>query len=576
MDRVAEVRAFAAHLREGRTAREKEWRELAEWIAPYRGVFTGEDLAPSGERRNGQAFTQAATQALLRGASGMTSGMTPRNISWFEPDFEEASLAEASGARAWLDEVDRRMKTTLAEGGFYQAIHNFNTDLLWSGCALLYSEVSASCALRFECVQVGSFCVALDGEGRLDAVCRAMIRTPAWLAATFGRDALSPATRRRLDRQPYSPVRVMHLVRRRDFAGSGSGHDSGHDAVASAQKQGGHTGNRKGHLPWESLFWEDSGSSAFLHEGGYHEIPYFFTVWHESTTPYGIGPGDDALPDSRQFDLMERHKLEGLAKLVNPPVQMPGVLKSRPDLAPGGITSVTERVKIEPILDLNAYAQSFQYLQDELRTVSQRLEQSLMASIFASMPLDQRPHDMSATEFLARRREAMQQLGPVMSAYEPNVLSPLLHRTAATLDRAGLLPPPPPDLAGLPLLLKMVFVSPLANALRQTGAETTRALLQDAAMLAQMQPEVLDKLDLDQAIDELASGLGVPGKIVRADADVAALRQARAHALAVTQQEMMDQARVQHMVGTARELAGTAKTLDDINSAQQQTRQDNG
>ncbi len=573
MDRLAEAKAFAAHLREGRTAREKEWRELAEWIAPYRGVFTGEDLAPSGERRNSRAFTQAATQALLRGASGMTSGMTPRNISWFEPDFDEPSLAEASGARAWLDEVDRRMKASLAEGGFYQAIHNFNTDLLWAGCALLYSEVSSSCPLRFECVQVGSFCVALDGEGRPEAVCRAMIRTPSWLAATFGRNALSPASRRKLDRQPYAPVRVLHLVRRRAPAGSGrdSGYDSGHDAGSS------------GHLPWESLFWEESGSSGFLHEGGYYEIPYFFTVWHESTTPYGIGPGDDALPDSRQFDLMERHKLEGLAKLVNPPVQMPGVLKSRPDLAPGGITSVTERVKIEPILDLGAYAQSFQYLQAELRTVSQRLEHSLMASIFASMPLDQRPHDMSATEFLARRRESLQQLGPVMSAYEPNVLSPLLHRTAATLDRAGLLPPPPPDLAAFPLLLKMDFVSPLANALRQTGAETTRALLQDAALLAQMQPEVLDKLDLDQAVDELASGLGVPGNIVRADTDVAAIRQARATAQAATRQEMMEQTRVQHMVGTARDLADTAKTLGDIRpgsmnpgTTQQQARNDNG
>ena len=179
MTTFEEARQFAAHLAQTRTRRQEEWRELAEWIAPHRGVFDGEDLAPSGTRRNREAFTQAAVQALLRGASGMTSGMTPRGISWFEPDFQDASLWEASGAPAWLDAVDRLMKDALAAGGFYQAIHAFNMDLLWAGCGLLYCETASASAVRFECVQVGAFSVALDGEGRLDAVCRTRLWTPA-------------------------------------------------------------------------------------------------------------------------------------------------------------------------------------------------------------------------------------------------------------------------------------------------------------------------------------------------------------------------------------------------------------
>ncbi len=544
MDRFSEVRAFAAHLAQGRAAREEEWRELADWLAPHRGVFSGEDLSPSGTRRNRNAFTQVAAQALLRGASGMTSGMTPRNISWFEPDFQDAELGEASGARAWLDEIDRRMKATLADGGFYQAIQAFNTDLLWAGCALLYAEASPVSVVRFEAVQVGSFAVGLDAEGRLDAVCRAMIWTPARLAAAFGKAALSEGTRRALEREPYRAVRVMHMVRRRDMRDPGKAD--------------------KGNMAWESFFWEDAGAETFLHAGGYHEMPYFHTVWHEGTTPYGTGPGDDALPDSRQIDRMERQKLQGLAKLARPPVQIPSSLKTRPDLAPGGITHVPERTKIEPIEDLSPYAHAFQYLQAELQTVGRRLENELMASIFASMPLDQRPRDMSATEFLERKREALQQLGPVMSAYEPNVLTPLLHRVAASLDRAGLMPVPPDSLRGVPLLMKVDFVSPMANALRQTGAETTRALLQDVMGLAQANPDILDKVDMDQVVDELAAGLGVPGKVVRADADVAALRQARAEAQAQTQEMMLEQQQAQSAAGTAKTLADTAKTLNDM------------
>ena len=515
-----EARQFAGHLAQLRTARLAEWRELAEWIAPHRGVFDGEDLAPSGTRRNRDAFTQAAAQALLRGASGMTSGMTPRGISWFEPDFQDTSLWEVSGAPAWLDQVDRLMKDTLADGGFYQAIHAFNMDLLWAGCALLYSEAATRAAMRFECVQIGTFSVGLDDEGLLDAVCRTRLWTPARMAAQFGPDALSAASRAALEREPYRPVRVHHLVRRRDVRSPGS-----LDARA---------------MPWESLFWEEGGED-FLHVGGYQEMPYFFTCWHEGVTPYGTGPGDDALSDARQLDLMERHKLEGLAKLTRPPVQAPSSLRTPPDLSPGAVNAVPEQVLITPILDLSPYAGAFRFLQAELQTVSGRLENALMASIFASMPLDQRPRDMSATEFLERKREALQQLGPVMSAYEPNVLTPLLHRVAALLDRAGLMPPPPESLAGTPLFMKMSFTSPIANALRQTGADATRALLQDVAALARLAPQVLDKLDLDQAVDELATGLGAPGGLLRADADVAALRQQR-QALALAQEAALGKA----------------------------------
>ena len=216
-------------------------------------------------------------------------------------------------------------------------------------------------------------------------------------------------------------------------------------------------------------------------------------------------------------------------------------------------------MQITPILDLAPYASAFQFLQAELQTVARRLENSLMASIFASMPLDQRPRDMSATEFLERKREALQQLGPVMSAYEPNVLTPLLHRVAAMLDRAGFMPPPPESLAGMSLIMKISFTSPLANALRQTGADAARALVQDVVGLAQVAPQALDKLDIDQTVDELAVGLGAPGRLVRADADVQAIRQQRAQAQAAQVQE-------QNALNAAQVIQGMAQAAKNVNA----------
>ena len=547
MDKLLEdVKRFSENVLRYRSVRENQWRELSDWIAPHRGILNSEDMAPNGERRNKDAFTSTAQIALGKGASGITSGMTPRNISWFEPDFEEEELIEASGARAYLDAIDLRMKATLERGGFYQAIHAFNTDLLWAGCAMLYAESSEQTILRFECLQVGTYAVQLDVDGGVESVYRTLAMSPMKIASVFGKSAMSEDLQKKLERQPYELVRVYQLVRPREWR--------------DPQKID------KKNMPYQSVYWTDNAEKV-LHEGGYHEMPFFFAVWHEGNTPYGTGPGDVALNDSRQIDKMERSKLLGLGKLVGPPVQADSSLKGVLKLGQNEINYVDGDKTIRPILEMTQFAHAIQYLQGEIQTVSQRLEQELMASVFASVPFDQRPKDMSATEFLERKRETMQQLGPVMSAYEPHVLMPVLHRVANTLDREGLLPPPPQSLWGVPLAIKMDFISPMANALRQTGAEATRALLNEVLMLAQADPNVLDKIDLDQCVDEMAYGFGASGKVVRADDDVQKIREMKAQQQMQMMQMQQMQAEAQANnanAGAIGQLAGAAESVNNM------------
>ena len=549
-ERLEDVQRLASHLEGLRSARMGEWQELARWLAPHRGVFDGELTLDRGTRRNKEAFLSVGSAALRKGAAGLTSGMTPRNAEWFEAAFRDGDMWEQSGAPAWLDEVNARMNAALTAGGFYQAIHAFNTDLLWAGCAMLYVEADATTDIRCECIDIGSFAVGMDTGGRLDAVVRRIRMTPARIAQIFGKEAMSDGSRKALEVTPYAPIEVVHVVMRRDM------HDPGKLDSAS--------------MPWASCFWE-VGSEKFLREGGYMEMPYFFTTWNACGL-YGTGPGDDALSDIRQIDKMERDKLVGLDKLVSPPVAAPEQYKDTVYLYPNAVNYVASGQQITPILDLSPYARAFQFLQTELQTVAGRVENEMLASVFASVPLDQRPRDMSATEFLERKREALQQLGPVMSAYEPNVLTPLLWRVAGILDRAGLMPPPPESLAGIALPMKIDFTSPVANALRQNGAETTRALVQDVLALAQADPQVLDKIDLDQAVDELATGIGAPGGIIRADADVQAIRQQRAQAQAA----QLEDAAAQQTVQTAQGMAQTAKTISDIGVQEAAMEAENG
>lgn len=543
---LKEAQQFATHLVRDKVLREKEWRHLAKWLAPHRGMFTGEDDRMFSTRRNPFAFLTTQIQCIQRGAAGITSGMTPRNASWFSLEFQDKKLAEISGARAWLDEVYNLMLITLRDGGYYQAIHACNTDLLWAGCFLLYAEKDTLNPIRFENVQIGSFTIALNEYQQLDAVCRTSIWTPARLVNTFGDKVLHPTTLKMLQDNPYDPIRVYQLVRKRNLR----------DSTKMDSKN----------MPYESLFWEQGGKN-FLHVGGYEEMPFFFTSWNFGRNQYGTGPGDNALFDSQQLDELETRKLEALAKLTSPPVQASKNLKDIVRLGPNDINFVNANSTISPILDLNPISHSIQALQNEIEIVKNRLADTLQASIFMSMPLDQRPHDMSATEFMERKQEALQQLGPVMAAYEPNVLTPMLRRVQMTLDRAGLLPRPPESLRGVELATQTTFISPIANALRQNNLQAMQAAWQVVAQIAQIQPDALDKLDTDQMLDEFASGLGVPGGVMRSDEDVAKMRQQRQE-----QQMQMQTAQAQHQqAGNLMQNAkGIADALQKVQQMQEQ------
>ena len=459
--------------------------------------------------------------------------MTPRNVAWFRPLFHDDRLLEVSGARAWLDIMDQRLKDALVRGGFYQAIQAFNLDLIWAGCALLYCERGTRQLLRFESCQIGTFQIALDHEGRLAAVSRELRMSAASAAEAFGKDRLSETARKKLERAPHEELQLTQFVRR----------------------------DKRGRFPYSSLWWEEGGRD-FLRQSGFHEMPFFFTSWHRSASPYGSGPGDECLPDARQIDRLERRKMAAIGKLVDPPLLVNDPhLKDDLEFGPGAINYIGNGKQIVPLLDLGPTAQSLPQIQAEIQNVQRRLQDGLMATIFETMPLGQRPRDMSATEFLERKREAMQLLGPVISAYEPDVLTPVLERAAFCLDRAGLIPPVPDELRDQNLLMKMDFISPMANALRQSGAESTRGLLQEVIALSRESgvAPMLDKLDLDQAVDELATGLGVPGAIVRSDEDVQKLRQQR-------QQEQASQQQFEQ----ARQALELTRQAQDVSSRQQE------
>ena len=132
---------------------------------------------------------------------------------------------------------------------------------------------------------------------------------------------------------------------------------------------------------------------------------------------------------------------------------------------------------------------------------------------------------MTATEVAERHQEKMLVLGPVLERLKNELLDPLIERTFAIMIRRGVLPFPPENMQGQDV--KIHYVSMIAQAQKQSGMAAIEQGIAFTAQLAQANPQVLDRVNFDAALEEGLDLLGVPAVMLRSPAETSQLRAQR-------------------------------------------------
>jgi hypothetical protein len=116
----------------------------------------------------------------------------------------------------------------------------------------------------------------------------------------------------------------------------------------------------------------------------------------------------------------------------------------------------------------------------------------------------------------------------------------LISRTFFILLRNKLISSPPPALQNQEFIIE--YISVLARAQKQAESRGIDSFLLRVGGMAQINPEVVDKVDTDKVVDAIAKIEGIPPTIVRDEDAVGAIRverqaqQAQIAQLAATQQ----------------------------------------
>lgn len=494
---------LAALKKEREQSWDAHWKDISAFLAPRRGRFPG-DKPNDGTRRGGKILDSVGTQSLHMLAAGMHGGLTPLSRPWFKLGASDQTLQNVSGVRQWLADAERSILHALAKSNFYESAHSFYIELAAFGTAVMLVLDNFPDGLRFFVPTAGEYYLSTDHAGRVDTFYRAFQMTARQMEQQFGKASLSSSAQSVLERSPYDWLKVVHCV----------------EPNRSRDPQKADGPNK----PYASLYFQE-GEEDFLSKGGFEERPFISSRWdvvgHDA---YGRSPGMDVLSDVKMLQAMSETQLQAVHTMVAPPMRAPTSLRATLNLLPGAVNFVDGQSNdaVTPLYQVTP----------NLRDMEAKLEQTranIRSGFFNDLFMTLRDHpDMTATEVAERHEEKLLLLGPVIERTQSEALDPLIERAFYVLLRQGGILPAPEALAGQEL--KVEYVSMLAQAQKAIGTQNIARMTAFVGGLAQLNPDVLDKVNLDVAVDEYAEAQGVPPRLVRTDEEVAQIRQARAQA----------------------------------------------
>lgn len=500
------------------------WRDLGDYILPRRPRFEVTDVN-RGDRRNQRIIDSTATLAARTLRSGMMSGVTSPARPWFRLTTPDPDLAEFGTVKEWLAKVTDRMRTAFLRSNLYNALPTVYGDMGVFSTSAVYQEEDFENVTRFQCLPIGSYMIGTDSFGRVNVLAREFQMTVRQLVEKFAQmkngkidwSNFSSATKNAWESgHKENWVQVTHII------APNEAYDP--NKLSSKFKR------------FTSCYYEattganTTDGEIFLREAGYDNFPVHVPRWEVTgEDSYGSDcPGMSALGDIKALQLMHKRKAQAVEKMVNPPLVGPEKLRTiKTTLLPGDVNYIDEREGTKGLRPLHEVRPEIQGLLLDIQDHQQRIKRAFFEDLFLMLAQSDR-REITAREIDERHEEKLLALGPVLEQLNQDLLDPLVDNTFDILLRQGQLPEPPEELQGMKL--KVEYISVMAQAQKLIGIAGIERFTGFVGQVAEADPNVLDKVDTDQLIDEYSELTSIPPGIVRSDDKVQEIRQAKADA----------------------------------------------
>lgn len=505
---VKDILRLADRMKSVRQNWESIWNECCYYSIPRKAFITSTKI--EGQRLATDVYDSSGVEALQVFAAGLHGYLTNPSAKWFNLRTENRDAMDDKAVKVWVKEAEDKIYDTLNGSNFNQQIHEAYIDFGSIGTCSMYSEEDPLDIVRFYTRPMKEIFIDENARESVDTVYRRFYLTVRQAYQIFGENCSKKTVELYKKGKTDEKVEILHAVfPRREY------NPQKKDAL---------------NMAWASVYIEIEVEKK-LSEGGYKTFPYMVARANkESGELYGTSPVLSCLADIRMANSMAKTNIKAAMKIVDPPLVAPNEGWAGPlNLNPG---AVNYRLNTPaPGVDDRAYPfQSGGNIPiglDLLERVDQKIRRALFVDLF--LALQERDPRMTATEVLSREQERMLILGPMLGRLMNELLDPIVVRTFLILRSMGVISPMPEGMAQSGRLV-IEYVSPLARAQKASEMKAINATLAIIGQFAPANPAVLDKIDMDKTVDEVADLEGINPELIRSEDEVNEIRGQRAEA----------------------------------------------
>ena len=483
---------------------DSHWEECAQYVLPRK-----DDVYRSrrpGEKKYSKVYESTPIHSNELLSSALHSMLTNSATNWFELTTGDVSLDMDDDVRLWLQETVKRMHNVINGSNFHTHIHELYVDLGVFGTGLMRIEEDDDEIIRVQTRPIYEAYIREDAHSKVNTVYRVVKLDVRQIAEMFGTESFDNQLLALLETNDSQKFEVLHVVEPVDK---------------------GDEFDKKG-FSFKSVYIL-THRQLYLQQGGFKEFPYVVPRWTKiAGEVYGRSPAMKALADIKMTNVVAKTTMRSAEKVVDPPLLVPDDGYALPlKTAPGAITFY--RPGSQPIVPLQTGSRVDFGVQ-----FSDQINRRIREAFFIDqLQLNIGPQ-MTATEVAQRTEEKLRLLGPILGRQHYELLKPLVNRIFSIMMRKNLFPEIPEILQDRNIQVR--YSSKIAKAQRSADADVLMKVMNILGPMVQLQPEIMDNVNGDQAIRYVSKAYGLPEQMLRPFDDVVQTRVERQE-----QQQQMEQ-----------------------------------
>lgn len=510
----------------------RDWCDLLRWALPHRSSWILSQT--QGERKNQHIVDPTHVLALRSFVAGFLEGNTSASRPWARIGTRDSERDDSFENKEWLQHFTNRVMNYLGTSNFYHAAGNFYYDYGVVNTGAHYFEVLEN-NFFVHTLMPGSYFVINNSYGEAVVLVREFSMNVKAIVDTYGQrnengvidwSNISDGVKKAYQDSNYTMcVDIVHIIKENpDFDPQDPDNIQNRKWLELTYETGSSArGSNSGNVLMGDSIRLDDG--VFLKRFTTKRKPFIVGKSTDSFEYGEKGPTIDALGCIKSLNKKAIGKDQALEQMLRPTLQGPASLrKSYISNAPNTFIpldarSVGNKQKLESVFQISPAIGAV--IQD-VGDLRQQVDKLYYADFL--LFLSKNPKTRTATETAAIVEEQQRIIGPNLQSLNFSYNIPVIEWVMDyVLFEDPYLRPPPESMQGE--ALRPEFISIFAQAQRSADLPAVDRYMNMITNVAQINPQILDKANLDKLADIYEDRLYLPSGLNNPQNKVEAMRE---------------------------------------------------